>query len=619
MSRVRDVPDTAPWPWIPPSGVSSADRSAATDTEEMSSLSAPPWSLWAAYFGEHLALGADGVAVSEAVGLLSSTDDVERWAAAAEVLSGVEGGASCVALLLQLGSRRTMRWPANPELGSCKLLDREPLSPSTSYREAALTFTLPAVAVGEPAEPWASFGAALGPAIDLMHGLHRLFRDEAIDVVESSLNPVIATLIRLDVEVPELLLRWAGSAGQPHRATEIQTWLSRRVVRDALIEHWRSTLLPSAKQRIPRTHIELCESFIDGLDRRFAWYESYLATTNLVFELLHGTPGWSASCAREDLALALDYLRRKGDWPDSWEVRAGLFEHRERLVASWFNRGYILRALHQTGEPVEERIRALLAEGEPEGLRWYGAWRGIPPDADSLGLALDLASRVGFPAGKVEGWLRPLMCSLQENKIVTTWFYEGPEGPTMDHEFDYKGGECTAVRLALLLGMMRYDATRFRELVEANLSSVLDRHRDGRLLGVVFYDYALTEAIFVQVMSCYLESFAEGGQTSRVRLARDEVAERIGRAQRLDGGWGSPQSTAYRLLALTLTNCAVEDRLRALRYLSEAQNPDGSWTAEPFYLMPGKGDSMAWHRGRELTTAICARSISVALDGGGHF
>jgi hypothetical protein len=96
-------------------------------------------------------------------------------------------------------------------------------------------------------------------------------------------------------------------------------------------------------------------------------------------------------------------------------------------------------------------------------------------------------------------------------------------------------------------------------------------------------------------------------------------------AQRLDGGWGSPQRTAAcaeALVALTdpagrghrgdLAARPERDDVvlrRAMRYLGETQRPDGSWRAEPLFVTPGKSGHVTWHEGRELTTALCARAL----------
>ena len=47
-----------------------------------------------------------------------------------------------------------------------------------------------------------------------------------------------------------------------------------------------------------------------------------------------------------------------------------------------------------------------------------------------------------------------------------------------------------------------------------------------------------------------------------------------------DGSWGSPQRTAWNVIALSLHQPEEESLTRAARYLSETQRGDGSWLPE---------------------------------------
>jgi hypothetical protein len=461
--------------------------------------------------------------------------------------------------------------------------------------------------------------------IELLEALGLLLLDETSPEAEVELTPLIALSLETaradrDQRALAMLLALSGAGGQPHRRLELLSLVSSGTEVDHIVCFWMETLAPQARRELELSPRPPADEFLEDLQPCFSWYTSYLRIMGMGLEhraaSREATSPWLAEGAREDVDAALAFLERTSDWYGSWEVQdRGVAGSGELLVGSWFHRGFILRELHSMGEPLDDAIAALLDEAPPEGLRWYGLWRGIPPDADSLGLALDLASRIEVSPARVERWLDPLFASLPQNRVTTTWFDRDSSGPTMDDgEPTYRGNECTSVRLALLLGMVRYDATRFGELIEANLRDLLERRGPEGFRGVYFYGGEYTDALFVELArSCLAEPELRLDPSLHLDLERalDVVGERAHDSQRLDGGWGSPQRTAFRLRASFGPRA---DQLRAIRYLCETQRPDGSWSAEPFYLMPGKADSVAWHLGRELTTAICARSIAAALN-----
>ena len=87
------------------------------------------------------------------------------------------------------------------------------------------------------------------------------------------------------------------------------------------------------------------------------------------------------------------------------------------------------------------------------------------------------------------------------------------------------------------------------------------------------------------------------------------------RQQGADGGWGGPQATALTLQLVCGRGASRLAVLRALRYLSERQRPDGSWGPEPLFWTLGKAPLPTHpHEGPELTTSLCAAGLHAGLE-----
>lgn len=168
----------------------------------------------------------------------------------------------------------------------------------------------------------------------------------------------------------------------------------------------------------------------------------------------------------------------------------------------------------------------------------------------------------------------------------------------------FLGDDCVAVRLALVRGLLAWDAPRFTEFARLHLVDLAHRRRDGQLGGLFFYTAPWAELLL------------HGLPIEAPGLSRQGALDQLVASQGADGGWGSAQDTALRLIALG-PSLPEGARLRACRALCAARSPDGSWPAEPFYRMPGPGcgQGESWFSSVSITTAICAWALACGLRG----
>jgi hypothetical protein len=632
-----------------------------------------PWAAWAMRIGERVRLpippGAFAIVVTAlnfdasaafpekndnfSHGYLSThehgmSDNVSRWLLAARVLGHVTDGRHIPLMdriapwLLGLGAYPAASTPRNPPFGVPFFqtsvpapMDQPPCARTfCSVREAVVLWTAPALLAGEDLAPWSHFGQAIAEAITLLGDLARLWLDpNACDLRDAALTPLIEAWLSQPPLRTHLLLTYAGERMSAIRRLEIQSLL----VSEPYLAHLESVVLhtlTAAKHRLPPGTSDLhaaAAEFLNELDQSFRCFDSLMAFRALlaIRSTLPGTftrqPSAPGFLLRDDIEndvrMAVAFLSESAPWADSWEVqRFGIYDFPAQPVGQWCIRGLILRILLDMGRDVREEAAQLLNEIPRGELRSYGAWRDIPPDADSLGLMLELVAATGAVRDRAETWIALLLANINKDGVALTSFYRYPTGrPTTPSDEPWPGDDCNAVRLQLLCGLLTFDAVRFDGLIQANAAYVLKGSGGGAVADVFYYDESYAALAFLRFARLYRNQATDRSLWADVALAATAIRACMVRSQRLDGGWGSPQHTAF-----CLQSCAMDigdwagdiDALvleRGLRYLSEHQLADGSWPAEPFYVIPLKRNRQGYHQGRSLTTAFCAHALQTAL------
>jgi hypothetical protein len=157
---------------------------------------------------------------------------------------------------------------------------------------------------------------------------------------------------------------------------------------------------------------------------------------------------------------------------------------------------------------------------------------------------------------------------------------------------------------------MLHDPNRFAAVIDANVRVVLGRVRDGGLSGGFYYAPGVSQLLFVRMCEAYFELEHKPWASEMLR-AQDQILDAVDASARLDGGFGSPQTTALMLEAHARARPDPLVVVRACRYLSETQATCGTWCAEPLYITLAKGERTTMHQGTSLTTALCARGLAV--------
>lgn len=485
--------------------------------------------------------------------------------------------------------------------------------PDITATRLARLWGLCVLASGRAPQPWLGFAVALAEPLALLQGILDL-NDDGLRVGPPRVGALLrACRARADALAP-MLDACAGGLAHVDKLIALRSAATTPAVLEQ-VTHQRERLLADARAALPADGAEGGEAFLAALHDAFSQSSSALWMRGLMARAVP-SPVSPAATASASIRAAVDQLAHTRPWTGAWDV------HRFHpigapcvLIGRWFIEGMILLALTEVGRELADGITALL-EWVPAGsARYFPEWEdGLPPDADSLGLALQLAACLQDPPrAHVDSWIAVLETSIGDDRIVPTWFVEGPTRRTTSLPGPFLGDECTAVTLAFLLGALRYDAERFAALFRPNLEIVLAR---GCEAGSQHYTPEFTTHLLIRLV-CALRSHASPQLAGLPRqLGLDAlVADRCAAfeaSQRLDGGWGSPQATALALEALVEWDPSSACIGRAVSYLVHSQGPDGAWPAEPLYITPGKFGGMVPFAAKELTSALCVRALQRA-------
>jgi hypothetical protein len=615
------------WPWTTPDDRVTCERAARAylagadaralveralarqhDPSEGARLAAP-WSSWSLRCASHFGVPEpERLALAICLLLDAGPDQAERFAHALHVLDQLGLARSDVALLL-------LEVGLLPTPASFRLDDDHRLESDVTPARLALLWGLCALASGRAPQPWIRFAAAASELLALFQGLLDLI-DDTVSV--DAAPPRLAALLRAcraDRGATDSLLDGcAGSLGHLDRVIALRLAATNPVVLEQLVAS-RERLAADARASLPEIGAEPGEAFVAALLEGFTELSGALWLRGLMVRATP-MPTLAAASARVSVSAAVDYLALTRPWASAWDV------HRFHpqgapclLVGRWFIEGMILLALAEIGRDDPAAEIAALFERVPEGdARYFPEWSGMPPDADSLGMLLQLATWAPSPQrARLDGWIAVCEASLGSDSSVPTWFVQGPNGRTTPLMGPFLYNECTGVTLAFLLGALRHDGERFASLFRPNLQLILDR---GCEAGCLHYTRDFATHLFLRLVHA-LRSHpsphfaALPGELGLEQLAADR-SNALCASQRVDGGWGSPQVTALALEGLVHWDPASPCIARAVTYLVHTQGPDGAWPAEPLYITPGKLGGMVPFSAKPLTTALCARALHIA-------
>jgi len=323
----------------------------------------------------------------------------------------------------------------------------------------------------------------------------------------------------------------------------------------------------------------------------------------------------SADTLNTTVEMAEGYLLSDLTFRESWEVQRGGILNLPQLVATAFPSGLIIEVLCRNGHDlVTQQVDGVFQTVQRNKFRYYDEMQQLPPDADDLGLLLRLYRYSKQKETHREILQMPLHWmkgSILPTGEIPVWFKTDETiSDEKRPEILVWGNSCATTETNLLLGLIDYDWTGYRDIIEKSTLNLLERFRINGLGATLYYlpPYILW-ATFELISQLSTKSIGV------------ELQEALDRARELFLEWFrveikrqtiTPLDAAF--FTLTCQSVASGDFLKSLfeeRWLSillKSQRHDGSWGDEPLFLIPDwRGTT--WYSSRSVTTAFCYHAL----------
>ena len=236
----------------------------------------------------------------------------------------------------------------------------------------------------------------------------------------------------------------------------------------------------------------------------------------------------------------------------------------------------------------------------------------LPPDADDLGLVLQLLSRTG---GKELGSLCDkaleilFTYNVHPDGCFNTWIVDpndhSDHAQKMAEYIEVVGGKGGSPEVVgnLIQGLLFYDKCKYKTQIAGAINYLIDQQCEQGYWNSKWYwgkHYSTFKVISV------LSDIAPDNRS--IILAYQYICN----SQHNDGGWGEPKSdplnTAFALLCLIKYTDRLDIINKGIRYLASTQLNDGSWERIPFIKMETEDDNITYES-RTISTSFCIKAL----------
>jgi hypothetical protein len=301
---------------------------------------------------------------------------------------------------------------------------------------------------------------------------------------------------------------------------------------------------------------------------------------------------------KESVAAAADYLLADQTFQAAWDIQRGLVPS-ETLLARAFPAGLVVENLHRAGHSLPEAIDNIFFWLQTSNFRYYEEYTALPPDADDLGLLLRL-HRFG-PDERQKAYRRLLALplkwmthSIRASGEIPVWF-EMAQNQDPSSEIKVWGHRCAATEINLLLGLLDFDSRRYHTICQSSVANVMTRFKQSGMGASYYYGLAYTMWVVLQLFN-RLES---------LKLQHPDILSwALEQFDRLAEAPSTSQTAAFLLLAQHTHDLPGYNKTDWIRQLIKRQRHDGSWNAEPLFLVPHRLGA-TWYASRPVTSSYC--------------
>jgi hypothetical protein len=315
------------------------------------------------------------------------------------------------------------------------------------------------------------------------------------------------------------------------------------------------------------------------------------------------------------IALAVDALESDPDLRESWEVQRWGGPFPGTCVGRFFPMGLCTLALAAASVDTAARSAALLSLRCADGFRYFEGFDGIAPDADDLGLALQLAARMPHDDARLETFAWPVELLVKNTTAdgeIPVWLEKHLREPLKLDAPRWRGSRCLAVAANAAIGLIEARVPLPSMFIDRALAWITDTWRTDGKRAVFFYGLPYARFVLARLAEVAEGRTEDPATYNALRAVVADVEEAIVASRQLDGGFGGIVDTACHLAALACGRRKPFDPWPTIAFLASRQEHDGLWPSEPLYPTPGKDYAPGAHGARSITTALCLYALARA-------
>lgn len=314
---------------------------------------------------------------------------------------------------------------------------------------------------------------------------------------------------------------------------------------------------------------------------------------------------------QKSLKMAELYILSDRTFKESWEVHRWGFLNEPTLTGQNFPSGVIIENMCSTGIKLLDEITFLYENYSKNDLHYFNEKCPLAPDSDTLGLMIRLylySNKKNVHKALIERHLRWMLSNVEESGKVPVWLLKGIDPDVKRDYFDLiSGSDCIGVHANLILGLIMYDYSRFKDLIEKLLKYQLNVF-NNKCMGIpTFYKPLFWYFTLSEIIKNLREKNLSGHITSLIADSINKLAEKT--ENNINFVNLSPMDSAF--LIMICRNLNLDGLLKPFLKdkIIQTQRFDGAWEAEPFYSLPTIGNVIGWHSSRLITSSFCYRAI----------
>jgi hypothetical protein len=313
------------------------------------------------------------------------------------------------------------------------------------------------------------------------------------------------------------------------------------------------------------------------------------------------------------ISLATSALSDDLTFREAWEVQRWGDWCQAPRVGRLFPAGLCLLALAAAGHDVSEPIAALLEQSRrADGWRYFDDWTGIAPDADDLGLVLQLLPLAARQQSLRDALAWPVELLLRHTEpvgLIPTWLDKDLIEPPPASSPEWLGRQCLGVTINAALGLVQAAWPLPEGYLDRAIAFIVATYENQPERGIFYYSTPYVHLLLARLWRSLQDGRVALDACALLDALLTRIQAQILASRHADGGWRSPQTTACHLELLTLRKAHGFDPAPCLITLAGRQRYDGLWPAEPLFRCPGKDRAQESYGSRAVTTSICLHAL----------